>query len=303
MTDRCDEPAAPPKKVSLNEAARSVQTKIDGADAARAAQLVGLQRVRQAKTASLIREQTRLSQTLGPQHARVTALSQQIAVNQNLAGQIARATARSQASVPQADANTWILHGHVRTRDLKPVPRLTVALYSRDGQWLREFGHDCTDGDGHFRLCVKLGEVIIKSADEAAAPVEAASAATINKGAVFIRVTDSTQALLHVERDPVAPRAGAVDYREIILGDAACAPPPGGDPRCGPAPDTSPDKSTRFLGNMDTHELHDLQNTKKNCRIDAIASDRRVFFATPEDAVKAGYDYCAYCFGKDKSKR
>ena len=66
---------------------------------------------------------------------------------------------------------------------------------------------------------------------------------------------------------------------------------------------TTAAEQTRYLGNSHARELHDLQNTKKNCRINQISADHRVFFKTMEDSIRAGYDYCAYCFGKEKSKR
>jgi hypothetical protein len=94
-----------------------------------------------------------------------------------------------------------------------------------------------------------------------------------------------------------------VDYREIILGDRVCTPP--GEGRRGAAPkgETALRKQTRFLGNSQNREVHDLENTKRNCRIAQISADHRVYFETAEEAIKAKYDYCAYCFGRAKSKR
>jgi hypothetical protein len=62
-------------------------------------------------------------------------------------------------------------------------------------------------------------------------------------------------------------------------------------------------EKTRFLGNSHLRELHDLENTKRRCNIEKIRPDHRVYFKTEEEAEAAGYDYCAYCFGKEKSKR
>jgi hypothetical protein len=128
---------------------------------------------------------------------------------------------------------------------------------------------------------------------------------------LYLRVTDNRQMLLGGDPRPLVPRQGQVDYREIIIGGEACTPPPGGDTQSRPpagggsagggtAPGTTP---TQFLGNSRDREVHDLKNAKKTCQIDKIAADRRVYFKTAADAVKAGYDYCAYCFGKAKSKR
>jgi len=62
-------------------------------------------------------------------------------------------------------------------------------------------------------------------------------------------------------------------------------------------------KGTKFLGNSNTRELHDLENATESCRLDQIKFDHRIFFKTPAQAIQSGYDFCAYCFGKDRSKR
>lgn len=61
--------------------------------------------------------------------------------------------------------------------------------------------------------------------------------------------------------------------------------------------------TTRFLGNVNQRELHDLENVTPRCQIDEIRFDRRYFFESVEEAVAAGYDFCAYCFGRDLSTR
>ena len=59
----------------------------------------------------------------------------------------------------------------------------------------------------------------------------------------------------------------------------------------------------RYLGNSSTKETHHLRNIKKNCQIDEIAEAHRVQFKTQKEAQTKGYDFCAYCFGRAKSKR
>ena len=56
-------------------------------------------------------------------------------------------------------------------------------------------------------------------------------------------------------------------------------------------------------GNSDKRELHDLESKKPRCLINKIRPDHQVYFNSEKEAQAAGYDYCAYCFGKDKSKR
>lgn len=60
---------------------------------------------------------------------------------------------------------------------------------------------------------------------------------------------------------------------------------------------------TRFMGNVITQEVHDLDNEQSRCQIGEIRVDRRYYFTTVEQATAAGYDRCAYCFGKELSFR
>jgi hypothetical protein len=351
--NKCSGATTPPRKQSIAEAVRTLQTHVDAADGVHAAKLSQLQSLRQVKNATLLREQSRLSTSEGAESPRVAEISQKIVVNENVLAQLQRAHERASAPAPAADENTWIVHGHVRTRDLAAVSNVTVALYTCDGQWLRQFGHDCTDDKGHFKLCVKAPDrenpEPIEPAGEggytgpapsqrASAPMDTQSsrtapgvepaadteagvaklAAAEDKGAVapeqklestegrgiYLRVTDENQALLAVDNRALKPERGRVDYREIIIGEV-CTPPEGG-PRGTSALRGGAGtrvEHTRFLGNSQNREVHDLQNTKRNCHIDRISPDHRVNFESEEAAVSAGYDRCAYCFGKAKSRR
>lgn len=53
----------------------------------------------------------------------------------------------------------------------------------------------------------------------------------------------------------------------------------------------------RYLGNSNTMQVHDLDNTKPSCQVSEIKSEHRVPFATLSEAKRAGYDPCAYCIG------
>ena len=60
---------------------------------------------------------------------------------------------------------------------------------------------------------------------------------------------------------------------------------------------------TRYLGNALTEELHDLENENGACQISEIRVDRRYYFDSPEQAIGLGYDFCAFCFGREMSQR
>jgi hypothetical protein len=60
---------------------------------------------------------------------------------------------------------------------------------------------------------------------------------------------------------------------------------------------------TRFLGNSHSRELHDLERRRTACRLEQLAFDHRLYFASTEQAIQLGYDYCAACFGRELSQR
>ena len=60
---------------------------------------------------------------------------------------------------------------------------------------------------------------------------------------------------------------------------------------------------TRYLGNSNSQELHDLENQQASCQIDEIRFDHVIYFASLEQAQSMGYDACAYCFGRELSQR
>jgi hypothetical protein len=69
---------------------------------------------------------------------------------------------------------------------------------------------------------------------------------------------------------------------------------------------TAPIYGSRYVGNTDKKEVHDLDNEKmgsNECQIDEIirAGHARTFNPDLLDqAHKEGYDNCAYCIGSSK---
>jgi hypothetical protein len=56
-----------------------------------------------------------------------------------------------------------------------------------------------------------------------------------------------------------------------------------------------------FLVNINSKEIHNLDNIKKNCNLDYIKNDHKKFIKTLDNIN--GYDYCGWCFGAGMSKR
>ena len=55
---------------------------------------------------------------------------------------------------------------------------------------------------------------------------------------------------------------------------------------------------TRYLGNKNHKEVHDLYNKKQACQIDEIKPEHKVFFSSLSEAHAAGFDNCAHCIGQ-----
>lgn len=296
MNNSCDDREK--KKIPFTDVAKGLNQTVESADPLRAAGLERLLRVRTVKEAGLKREHERLTAKLGADHPRVAELAARLDANRDLVRDIKMGVARAQTPAVQPGKDEWIVHGYVRRKDRAGAPNLTVAPYGcEDGEWRRELGYACTDKNGYFKLCHGGKKA---SAGEFAHERDAAR--TERRDAVCLHVIDAQGAQLAVDKQPLAPEPGRVDYREIILGDdeAACRSP---DEASRTRDRTAEEKPTRYLGNSAKRELHDLSKITKRCQLDEIRPDHRVYFKTQKEATEAGYDYCAYCFGKEKSKR
>jgi hypothetical protein len=194
-------------EVSFEEVSREFDKRISGTDKLRADQLQRLILVRQAKAKALQREEARLTKKLGGKHRRVADISARRNLNTLLVRDLNFEVTRARTAVPQVDAKTWVVFGFVRDKDLNGVPNLTVALYDQKGKWIEELGYACTNKDGSFKL-------------------ETQNFAQV-KPPVFLNVLTGQAVRLHADQVPLTPRAGGLDYREIILSEnaQACHPP------------------------------------------------------------------------------
>ena len=276
------------------------------ADPVRVDSLQKLQRVRSIKTRNQERERLRLTEKLGGEHPRVMALQAKIDTNYEVARNLNLELVRAQTEGPTVETDDWLVHGRVMNEQREAVPGMKTALYDRSGCPIKTCGSEITDKTGYFNLTIKnvangaRDTVTIKKniADETRAArtddtqttEDCADEATVNKKLqVFLYVLDRKDVIVHRDKRPLSIAAGQSQYLEVVLeGEYAEIPP---QPR------------TRYLGNSRSRELHDLNNQQPVCQIDEIRVDHRVNFKTQKEALALGYDYCAYCFGKDKSKR
>jgi hypothetical protein len=261
---RCDIQPEQVKK-ELDQATKS-------ADSIRAGSLQKLQRMRSSKIKSQEREQKRLSTKLGDSHPRVIALQAKIATNYEVVRNLKIETVRAQTVTPVVESDSWLVHGRV-LQQLEPVPGMKTALYDRSGCPVDACGNKVTDKTGYFNLTIKnVSEITEKQSVE-----------------LFVYVLDKDDVVQHRDKRPLTVVAGQAQYLEIDLGEEGI--------------DRPPRPNTRYLGNSNSKELHDLTKEKPGCQIDEIKAKHRVSFKTQKEALELGYDFCAYCFGKDKSKR
>jgi len=195
------------KDVSFEEITRELDRRIEGADTLRADKLDGLTAMRGVKESRLKREQARLTAKLGAEHPRVIEINDRLTMNTMMIRDLKLEASRARTEAPQVDQNTWMLHGFVRDKSLKPAANLTVALFDPNGGRIGDLGHGCTDANGYFRITSKNASKVSKA---------------------FIRVLAKDGSTLHADNTAVQPQAGTIDYREIILSgeELGCVPPP-----------------------------------------------------------------------------
>ena len=215
--------STPQPDVSPEEAARTLENQIAGLDPQRAEALEGLKKLRAVRGAGYVRERERLALKYGADDPRVAALGDKARFNAGLSRDLDFEIDRAKTEAPVADEKSYVLHGFVRDRKGAGVPRLTVALYDDKGNLLRVFGQACTDERGYF---------ILRAGGTSREPKERETAVIAR-----LYVLDANGATVHVEKEPVQPQLGEVDFRIIILGEQA-AP-------CGPAPETRPTEPPR----------------------------------------------------------
>jgi hypothetical protein len=193
------------------------------ADAMRAAGLRGLEDATRARQLGLEREHGRLSGALGATHPRTRAIAERIKDGTARVQHVAVEAARAETTAPRAEPSEWIFHGHVRGKDLKPAPDLTLTLVDASGRWVEALGSACTDAKGYFRIVVVVGT------GKPGASREPAASATPQPG-VHACLTDASRTRVYRGEELIAVQAGSVEYREIVLGqdDSDCAPPEAG---------------------------------------------------------------------------
>jgi hypothetical protein len=216
---------------------------------------------------------------------------------------------RLKTPILERDAGAWQVHGYLRSQDGLPRADYTVGLFPyNDGKQVPLISTE-TDKRGYFHMLLAVKDDGDAASDKSAHDPDVENDADDEKPkddaerdqqilrmvraletTVFLGTIVPGQTGTVIDAQILHPQAGATTYRDITVAD--------------PKDDGSICQlRTRLLGNSGSRELHDLDNEKPGCQISEIRPDRRFFFQTEAQAQKLGYDFCAYCFGKEKSKR
>lgn len=205
MSQRRDSKSAPTDP--LDQISQALQQNLPQLDVMRATVLDRMQLVRVARAASLTSEHARLSAKLGEDHPRVAELANRQAENDELIRALRVESERARVEVPEADAETWILHGFVFDDQMRGISGVTVALYDQSGEFVRALGFTSTSTNGSFRLDARNFQSV--------------------ESPVFIHVLNAQGAHLHTDDVPLTPELGKVVYQEVIVTGAATNTPPG----------------------------------------------------------------------------
>ncbi|TQV87756.1 carboxypeptidase-like regulatory domain-containing protein [Aliikangiella coralliicola] len=198
------------------------------------------------------------------------------------------------------------------------------ASKERIDQVLREDGHSSTGGGGRDskksaaagkrakrsakgdqdsdNLASGSGLRINTNVSDNADDVDSSAQLQINtrrETAVFVRALVAPDGKqddpLCADSTLMVPKIGNCNYRDLIFDT---------DRAAGLVSDIDKNRrASRYLGNSATRELHDLKNEKGTCQIDEIRGDHCVRFKSIKESESFGYDFCAYCFGRERSKR
>lgn len=255
-----------PVDIPADQVSKTVDEQLASLDPQRADAFDGLQTARAARGAGYAREQKRLARKYGADHARVAALANKIRFNDGLRRDVEFEAARARTESPVVDKTGYVFHGFVRDRAGQGVPRLTIALYDENGNWIRELDYGCTDEHGYFRMQYHRRGQTDSATDQNSTFIRSTAgsvkrAAADAKLVARIYVLDSKKATLQIEKEPLYPQLGQVDFRIIILGAEAapCTPPPprakADEPAPPPSTTSTPLENIRGIGPAKARKL------------------------------------------------
>jgi len=270
-------------KLPYAEIAQTLDNGIVGADALRHEGLAGLAQIKRVKLLQVRRERGRMEAKYNANHPRVQQLDRQM-VAEHQAMVFARMERDKTAiELPERDDKQFIMIGHVWDEDGYPLEGYRAGLYTKSAAKAEVAIEAVTDEHGFFQLNLTVAADVPATAGRP-------SEIQVDPSPLYLLVKNKTgKVVYNKESQPIKAVAGGLVHRDVVIAEVSHS-------GCG-------NSQTRFLGNSGSRELHDLSNEKPRCQLAKMRPDHRVYFASPQEAEQAGYDYCSYCFGKGKSKR
>ena len=294
-------------RIALDQIQDLLATSGQRGDALRAEGLAGLALVKRAKLVQTRRERARVAERFGERSERVARLDRQMAFEHSFLVNSRAEADRLQTPIVQRDDTIWQVHGYLRSQDGLPRAKYTVGVFpAKDGRKAALVSTE-TDGRGYFHMRLAPGgdgkefdptrgtdaeretdDEQAKRAYQRERLVSRMARALSNP--VVVGTTVPGQSGVVIDDRPLHPQAGGIAYRDITVANRK-------------DDGTTCQLRSRLLGNSGSRELHDLDNEKSGCQIAEIRPDQRFYFQSEAQADKLGYDFCAYCFGKRRSKR
>lgn len=329
-----------PKRIAKAEVNRVFDEGVKQNDAERIEGLNRLGALRSSKAKLQAREELRLQKKYGAEHPRTRQVSDSLDANADYISGLKMESARSATRCAKPDERTWVVQGRVYDRRGCPVVNARVAVHSANGQRVDTVKPVTTDNRGYYMIRYQASDkqlvenevVILRTGETSETTASTSTGDTAGSGmrintnidravdtdntgdatdtlesgmrinsklttqdAVYVRAIAPGDDSICADSTLIAPVPGACNYRDLILNI---------DQSQKYISDVDKDRrSSRYLGNSSTRELHDINNEQTGCQIDEIRIDRCVRFKSTKEAQELGYDYCAYCFGKEKSRR
>ncbi|MDY6979976.1 MAG: hypothetical protein SV201_08850 [Pseudomonadota bacterium] len=286
-------------KTNLDEQVHAFEEKTE--TAAEQSDQYGLQILRDMQSLSRVlasRELRRLKNKLGEEHPRVRDLQRGLKRTAASLQDAEKTRDDINRKVPETEPGETLMHGKIKDELGKGVTGLSVVLHDQSGNEL-EIDNVRTDKTGYFST--KISSEVMEQAKNTdwTFSVRRDDGIVIYSHENNIKLAPEKNLLINavVSRDKLRPVEVNERLKQPFNSQTKA--------RRKPVPvniDALKSKGYVILGNKRSREIHDLGNIQKGCQIDEIAMSNRMPFKSEKDAVEKGYDYCAYCFGPEKSK-
>jgi len=222
------------KDISIDDVVKILGSSFETFDETRQEGLKTSAEIQDVRNKSRLKEKKRLAKKYGEDHPKVKNMESRLSYGKSaekgLEVEIENNSIKQEPFMP----DSWRVNGRVLSIEMKGIANLTLSLFDENMQWLRDLGSVCTDDRGFFSLTVtdKTGKLFEKYQGKA----------------VFLTVSKDAKEVIHQEKDPLYLEIGAIEYRQIILGQEQCPSPPSPSPS--PSPEPEPGSETWTVKGM-----------------------------------------------------